>query len=368
MAKKKKKKTKIKIKRWLKKSRRRLRLRKKQQKRLIRVGLASGAIAIAAVLGWQMQTQHSLASTDTTNYYNSTKQELLSEVDTLDHDTESLEGKISDQEVIALQAQLKQIKDALNKNDFHVVEIMIDDYLSALSASQAEAANPVAKAVVATSSAGLNSGQIPILMYHHTPANFESQLQALIQKGYTTVTMSQVSASLRGHASLPSKPVVITFDDGYADQLKAFDMLKAHNMRATFYLILGRNQSGFCLGILQDHHAGCADTYLNWDQVKMLDRSGLIEIGAHTIDHVALAGESEESQWHEINDVKVALQTTLGHPITTFAYPYGSFNNTTLQLVQKAGYSSAVSTTPGIDQSLGTIYKLERIRDANLLP
>lgn len=68
--------------------------------------------------------------------------------------------------------------------------------------------------------------QLPILMYHKTPINFESQLQHLTATGYSAITMRTASRILRGIEPAPPKPVVITFDDGYSDQLLAFELLK----------------------------------------------------------------------------------------------------------------------------------------------
>lgn len=210
------------------------------------------------------------------------------------------------------------------------------------------------------------SQTIPILIYHKTPTDFEHQLQVITQKGYRTTTLAEVATGLRTKRPLPGKPLVITFDDGFSDQLKAFSLLQKYSMKATFYIITGGQVSRGCIGANRTNTT-CGDNYLNWDQIRMLDHSGLITIGAHTVDHLALASQPAASQEFQIRQSKSELEAQLGHSITDFAYPYGSFNSTSISLVQKAGFATSVSTLSGITQSPDWIYALRRTRTADKL-
>ncbi len=215
---------------------------------------------------------------------------------------------------------------------------------------------------------------VPIVMYHTTPANFDAQLIHLERRGYTTVDFGQVTAALGGGAALPDKPVVITFDDGFEDQMRAFEMLQRHHMKATFYIINGGEASQWCIGAGRRYGdpaqpaEGCGDDYLTWDQVRQLDRSGLVTIGGHTLDHTNLPALPPDQQRLEITASKLDIEAQIGHSIHDFAYPYGSFDAVTMALVQEAGYTTAVTTTAGIYQSLSSLYTLPRIRDAMTLP
>lgn len=214
---------------------------------------------------------------------------------------------------------------------------------------------------------------LPILMYHYTPPDFEQQLQHLVDAGYTVIDMDQALNGMRG-GWLPDKPVVITFDDGFENQMQAFAILKRFEMKATFYIIDGGPASDWCIGAGRKYHldtqppGGCGDAYLTWDQVRELDRSGLVTIGGHTIDHPNLASETLEEQQHEIIDGKSELEKQLGHTVRHFAYPYGSFDSTTIMIAQQAGYQTAVTTRPGDYQEAGAEYTLRRVRDAFDLP
>jgi len=214
---------------------------------------------------------------------------------------------------------------------------------------------------------------LPILIYHYTPDNFDEQLTHLQQHGYTDIDLDQALAGLRG-GPLPPKPVVITFDDGFQNQMQAFALLEKHHMKATFYIINGGEASNWCIGAGRQYHLpsqpphGCGDAYLTWNEVRALDRSGLITIGGHTLDHPNLATLSPQEQRHEIFDSKAQIEDEIGHPIHDFAYPYGAYNDTTIQLVQEAGYDTAVSTLEGNYQLPGYQYTLRRVRDALALP
>lgn len=214
---------------------------------------------------------------------------------------------------------------------------------------------------------------MPILYYHTTPVDFDAQLTYLENHGYNVISMDTAIAGLAGGA-LPVRPVVITFDDGFADQMNAFALLQAHKMPATFYIINGSAGSSWCIGAGRRYNdplqpaRGCGDTYLTWDQVRDLDASGLITIGGHTLDHANLPTLSADDQYREIADSKAGIEHEIGHPIYHFAYPYGSFDGGTIAEVQRAGYLSAVSTAVGTQQTSGNRYQLVRIRNAMSLP
>jgi peptidoglycan/xylan/chitin deacetylase (PgdA/CDA1 family) len=214
---------------------------------------------------------------------------------------------------------------------------------------------------------------LPVLFYHFTPPDFEQQLKYLQGRGYMVIDMDQAMAGMRGEW-LPPKPVVITFDDGFEDQMQAAEILKQFHMKATFYIIDGGPASNWCIGAGRQYHLesqppeGCGDAYLTWDQVRALDRSGLITIGGHTINHPNLAAETRDEQWHEISDGKIQLEKQLGHAVKHFAYPYGSYDSSTVRLVRQAGYKTAVTTQPEQYQGAGSVYTLGRTRDAFELP
>ncbi len=224
-------------------------------------------------------------------------------------------------------------------------------------------------APIVASQTGGNRVYAPILLYHHPPANMEQQFAHLVNHGYVSVSLQQVANAMNGGPSLPAKPVVITFDDGFADQMPVLDLLKKYNLKAVFYIINGGVGSNFHIGAnkkANDPEGG--DAYLTWDQIRTLDTSGFAEIAAHTTDHLDLARQTPEIQRFEIVEGKKYLEEKIGHLVTNFCYPYGAFNASAIKIVKEAGFASATTTLPGTDQSVASPFTMRRIRDAITLP
>jgi peptidoglycan/xylan/chitin deacetylase (PgdA/CDA1 family) len=236
----------------------------------------------------------------------------------------------------------------------------IDGYLKQINAEAAQMATRVTPA-----SGGQSIGHdVPILLYHYPPADFEAQMTHLQQAGYHTISLDELAMGMSGNQALPPKPVVITFDDGFANQMSAVGWLVAHQMKATFYIINGGESSHYCIGASR-RPGNCGDAYLTWDQIKEIDRNPLLTIGSHTVDHLELAKQSPDVQRFQIFESKRELEARLGHPIHHFCYPYGSFNATTVALVQEAGFTTATTTVPGTFQPPGSLYTLKRVRNAS---
>lgn len=265
-----------------------------------------------------------------------------------------------------LQNSLDHAKSSLNIGQLNTSPAILNDLELLIRYDQRKLDE--AKATASTTSTPQGEFiTLPILLYHKPPADFEKQLQYLKQHGYTTVHMSDVANAFAKQSKLPPKPVVITFDDGFSEQLDAANLLKQYNMEATFYVILGGERSNWCIGI-ERRPGKCGDSYMNWNEVSNLSKNSLFEIGAHTINHLNLPSYPTDIQTAEINISKQVLEQRLGMPITTFAYPYGANNATSVDIVRKAGFATAVTTQAGITQDEHTPLTLRRVRNALVLP
>ncbi len=184
-----------------------------------------------------------------------------------------------------------------------------------------------------------------------TPALFERQLQTLVAHHYRTFFVRDVPALLRGSGST-QRAVFLTFDDSHADfYTDAFPLLKKYHMKATIYAIndfLGRKD------------------FLTEEQLKEIAASGLVEVGAHTLDHLDLRKLSAASAWRQIEGSKKGLERMIGGAVTTFAYPAGRYTDATLSLVKKAGFTAAVTTHGGFLQTTDGAFVLRRIRPGGL--
>jgi peptidoglycan/xylan/chitin deacetylase (PgdA/CDA1 family) len=190
---------------------------------------------------------------------------------------------------------------------------------------------------------------VPILEYHYirvnpdpgdrlgftlsvTPADFAAQLDWLRASGYHTVDLNDVRAYFQGHVPLPSRPVVLTFDDGYKDfYTAAFPALVDHGFKAVSYVV-----PGFLDG----------PRYLSTAEVRSIDAAGM-EVAAHTMHHVDLTKASAAQLVVEVDGSRSALEQIVGHPVRDFCYPSGKYDATVIAAVQHAGFESATTEVPG---------------------
>ena len=115
-----------------------------------------------------------------------------------------------------INSQIGQIETYLRKSKLHQASSSTNTFSTNLTMWQKSLDGQLSNTKIASvSTSSNNQYQVPILLYHKPPTDFEHQLQILRQRNYTTITFAQLAAAFNG-ASLPAKPVIITFDDGFA--------------------------------------------------------------------------------------------------------------------------------------------------------
>ncbi len=204
---------------------------------------------------------------------------------------------------------------------------------------------------------------VPILYYHYIrtiqptaqnllsfhlsipPALFAQQMALLHVEGAHPITLATLMDALAGKRALPARPIVLTFDDGYADFATVVEpVLSLYGFVATDFVV-----SGFVN----------RPRYMSAAQILQMEADGMV-IGSHTVHHVDLAAVPPAAARAEIADGKSALESLLGHPVLDFAYPYGGFTAVVAQLVEQAGFREAVTTMSGNLQSLDGRFELHR--------
>ncbi len=212
--------------------------------------------------------------------------------------------------------------------------------------------------------------KVPILLYHYIssnpnkddktrtglstiPSNFEAQLQLLTLQGYTTITLDELAATFGGGALLPSKPVILTFDDGYEDfYTNAYPLLSKYHMKGIAFIPTGLMGGG---------------NYMTWRQIEEMSKSSYVVFGAHSIHHYALSKVNQQILEQEVTESKRILEQHVGYPINWMAYPYGSFNENVVGAAKKAGYIGSVTTIPGSMQYRSRFFYMPRFRAGNRL-
>ncbi len=216
---------------------------------------------------------------------------------------------------------------------------------------------------------------IPILMYHKITdddktyhhrtfvdkARFETQLKSLKLRGFSTLTLGEYCAYRNGKRSLknfPKKPIMITFDDGYQNNLDyALPLLKKYHFKATWFILGDR---GIRNNDWDRDDEQQLDALMSRQQLQQLLDNGM-EIGAHTMTHAKLTELDDNNAYREIKQSKTALEKEFNIPIVSFAYPFGNYNQTMKALTQKAGFSCAVATDNGgmhIEDDLFEIFRV----------
>jgi peptidoglycan/xylan/chitin deacetylase (PgdA/CDA1 family) len=208
---------------------------------------------------------------------------------------------------------------------------------------------------------------LPILTFHalddqssvisFSPELFRSGIAKLYEKGYRTVSLLEATNFLGRGKLFPDRSFVITFDDGYESIYKeAFPVLQYYGLSATVFLTVGEKEvtnPAYRLPSLNRR------SMLSWTEIQEMTRWGII-FGAHTLNHPDLTRIPRERMEAEIRDSKEIIENTLGTPVSSFAYPYGRYNKSIQDLVQRH-FACACSDKLGLMSVDSDPYALERV-------
>ena len=188
--------------------------------------------------------------------------------------------------------------------------------------------------------------RLPVLLYHHVgqrrpgappgltvaPEKFARQIRWLARRGYTGIRAADWAAWLRTGQPLPRKPVLLTFDDAYADLVEyALPVLRRYGFAAVVYVVtgeVGRTNAW----VEAQGYTGLR--LMTADQIRTWARQG-IEFGAHSRTHADLTklGPAEVEQ--EVLGSRDDLANLLGERVVSFAYPYGPYNQNALDCARR---------------------------------
>lgn len=214
---------------------------------------------------------------------------------------------------------------------------------------------------------GAGQNGLVTLMYHSiTPGKskpdwewalsfqgFFDQLSLLQDFGWSTVSLAQLN---NGAHSLPPKSVLITFDDGYADNFAAFNELTRRNMHACWFIVtkdIGVNSS-WC-----DAGAPSAKL-LTASQLIQMDQAGM-DIGSHTHSHCRLTTIAGQTMTDELAQSQHCLSQLLGKSIDSLAYPYGLYAQDALVKARACGYNIAFTTRTGFGLVANSLLEVRRV-------
>jgi len=205
---------------------------------------------------------------------------------------------------------------------------------------------------------------VPILMYHSvydakrssdyivSPELFRQDMEYIKDKGYSTIFISELVAYVKEDKPLPEKPIVVTLDDGYLNNLvNVLPILEELDMKAVVSVI-GANTEEFS----EVEDKDLSYSHLSWDEIKKLVDSGYVEIGNHTYDlhkigerKGCMKRNCESSHQYsttlkeDLEKLQTALQDEVGITPTVFAYPYGSISEESFPIIKECGFQAALT-------------------------
>lgn len=187
-----------------------------------------------------------------------------------------------------------------------------------------------------------NTGPVPAV----TPGDFARQLDYLERAGYQSISPGVLASYLDGRGRLPRRAVLITFDDGWADNYTtAWPLLRARHFTATVFMVSGRIGRANCLSDAQ---------------LLALQRAGWT-IGAHTVSHRHLSALSPREAADEILRSRNVLRHILHAPVDAFAYPYGDQNEAVRALARSAGFNICFATNLGFPRRGDDTRQIKRL-------
>jgi len=207
---------------------------------------------------------------------------------------------------------------------------------------------------------------VPILMYHSvcinpkvssldyiiSPDAFKEDMKYLKDNGYTSIFVSDLVNYVYNDAPLPEKPVIITLDDGFLNNLTiVVPILEEMDMKAVVS-ITGIYTENFS----KDVDRNDAYAHLTWDDIKTLNESNRVEIGNHTYNMHEIGarrgcmkkkGESKEQYYRVLTKDLGKLQDTLTEKSnvtpSVFTYPYGFISKESIPIIKEMGFTSALT-------------------------
>ena len=217
-----------------------------------------------------------------------------------------------------------------------------------------------------TATAG-ESVSLPVLMYHSIldskakagkytipPAVLEQDLQYLREHGYTSVSPEELIAYARGEGSLPEKPVLLTFDDGYYNNYSyVYPLLETYDMRAVISVVGSFTEQYSAPGAVMNNNY----SHLNWAQLREMLDSGRVTLGNHSYDmhsektrlgFCRVPNESEQDYVRKITEnishmQRLVRENLSGYTMQVLTYPYGAYNKLSEQIARDLGFSMTLT-------------------------
>jgi poly-beta-1,6-N-acetyl-D-glucosamine N-deacetylase len=212
--------------------------------------------------------------------------------------------------------------------------------------------------------------RVPVIMYHDirakkevffdvTPQEFEAALQSIQKQGLTPISVDQLLTHLRTGLPLPEKPILLTFDDGYAGQYEfVYPLLKKYQYPGVFSIYTDK----------LDKKLGRPG--ITWEQLKEMAADPLVTISAHSVTHPKDVSQlPDDKLQYEVRQSKKILEERLGVEIHVFTYPEGNYDARVTKFIEAAGYWGAFTMDDNNEGFAGqseSLLAIKRFGQSNL--
>jgi peptidoglycan/xylan/chitin deacetylase (PgdA/CDA1 family) len=189
-----------------------------------------------------------------------------------------------------------------------------------------------------------------------SPREFTAQIEYLASCGYTTLTLNDLVHLRMSGSQLPPRPVVLTFDDAYADfGDTVLPVLLRYRCTASLYVTTGAvGRTNFWV------KGDVPRAILTWGELREVATTN-VEIGAHSITHRAMDALPAQDLRAELFDAKAQLEDQLGQEIHTLAYPFGFESKRVRAAAATAGYLAACAVGYQMSVHAEDRYALSRL-------
>lgn len=204
---------------------------------------------------------------------------------------------------------------------------------------------------------------VPVLLYHeiddlkrdeytmHAPA-FAAQMEWLYSHGYKAISLQEL-----GEGRIPEKPVLITFDDGYASFLfYVLPLMEQYRFKSALNII----------GRYVGTYRGMNRPMISWDEYRYLAATGLVSIGCHTNNLHTFAGggvknASPDDLYRDLMSFQETMMRELKMSSDILAWPYGLYNRRSMETAEKAGFKYLLTSNPGAWRSGQSLREIPRL-------
>lgn len=194
--------------------------------------------------------------------------------------------------------------------------------------------------------------------HYVTTAAFKKQMKLIELLGFTPITFSDYQLYKEDKLTLPPKPIIITFDDGYLDTFEnALPVLSKMGMKAVIFVMGNRKLKSAIWDELDERDVCPLMTDEHIRAAKQMD----FEIGSHSLNHDVLSSLPEHEVVYSVNKSKKEIESILEEPIQTFAYPYGKLDKRVEEIVSNSGFLYACGVYTGSPKFGETTLDFRRI-------